>query len=226
MRHLRATAAQNHPLSRQLRARVSLRAWELLGGARLSSHPRWPRPAGVERLFPRCFYFPPGPIQGWLHLAAFGLVRNGRELVPMRGRVRVRVRRVCLTRSNKHNEKHRLRPVWGGFSFCPRPSSQGWLHLAAFGLVRNGRELVPMRGRVRVRVRRVCLTRSNKHNEKHRLRPVWLGVFFLSAALFPGVATFGCIWPGQKRKEPGPNARARARPGETTCASSSNNQTK
>ena len=52
------------------------------------------------------------------------------------------------------------------FSFCPRPSSQGWLHLASFGLVRNGRKLVPMRGRVRVRVRRLAPLRATIRQNK------------------------------------------------------------
>ena len=39
-------------------------------------------------------------------------------------------------------------------------------------------------------------------------------VILFSARADPGVATFGCFWPGQKRKGTGPNARARARTGE------------
>jgi hypothetical protein len=38
-------------------------------------------------------------------LAAFGLVRNGRELVPMRGRVRVRVRRLAPLRATIRQNK-------------------------------------------------------------------------------------------------------------------------
>ena len=62
------------------------------------------------------------------------------------------------------------------FSFCPRPSSQGWLHLAAFGPVRNGRKLVPMRGRVRVRVRRLAPLRATIRQNKRAAGSVPIGL--------------------------------------------------